>query len=147
MSRHHDKNPSADDELASVSYRGLDPEQMGILDMESLNPEFYYRFVQERPQRIARMKARGGRIVSASEDGVKTFIEDDTPADDKIRDGDTILMRFPREKHEESRRKVRKITRGRLATPEANFRKKAKGAAPGGEDVQVITTKEPKEIR
>jgi hypothetical protein len=130
------------EESARVTPRGIDPEMLGIVDHESLDPQKHYRFVQDRPQRIARMRAKGYRLVSVSEDGVKTVLEDDTEADDRIRDGDTVLMCTPKEKFEEGRRKVAKITRGRLATPEAQFRKKTKGAGPGGVDIAVHTDKE-----
>lgn len=129
--------------VAEVKSRGLDPELSGIIDTETLdNENYYYRLVQERPQRIARMKARGGTFVSATEDGVKTFLGDDAFADDKIRDGDTILMKFPRAKHEERKKAVRQLTRKRLAVPEAQFRKKTKKAGPGGKDINVVTDKE-----
>lgn len=129
-------------ESARVTPRGLDPELAGIVDHETLDDAKHYRFVQDRPQRIARMKAKGYRLVSVSEDGVKTIIGDDEAADDRIRDGDTILMCTDKSRFEEGRKKLAKVTRGRLATPVAQFRKKTRGAGPGGVDVQVTTDKE-----
>jgi hypothetical protein len=128
-------------ESARVTPR-LDPEIEGIVDRETLDPSMHYRFAQERPQRIARLRAKGYRLVSVSEDGVKTLLGDAEAADDRIRDGDTILMCCPKERFLEGRKKVAKITRGRLAAPVAQFRKKTKGAGPGGVDVGVTTDKE-----
>lgn len=128
-------------ESARVTPR-LDPEMEGIVDRESLDPQYHYRFIQDRPQRIARMKSKGYSFVSATEDGVKILLED-SPADDKIRDGDAILMKVPKDRHEAGRKKVAAVTRGRMAAPTAQFRKKAQGAGPGGADVAVTTdTKE-----
>jgi hypothetical protein len=129
----------SNNESARVTPR-LDPEIEGIVDRETLDPQYHYRFVQERPQRIARLRAKGYTPVSVSEDGVKTIIGDDEPADDRIRDGDTILMKVPKDRFTESRKKVAKVTRGRLATPVAQFRKKTRGAGPGGVDIGVTTT-------
>lgn len=127
-------------ETASVTPR-LDPEIEGFVDKSTLDKNMHYRFVQERPQRIARLRARGYRLVSVSEDGVKSLLEDET-ADDRIRDGDTVLMCCPKEKFKERRKKVAAVTRGRMAAPVANFRKKTRGAGPGGVDIGVTTDKE-----
>jgi hypothetical protein len=136
-----DQSPPAE-ESARVTPRGVDPDSLGIVDHETLDPDKHYRFVQDRPQRIARMRAKGYRLVSVSEDGVRTVLEDETGADDRIRDGDTVLMCTPAEKFEEGRKKLARVTRGRLVTPEAQFRKKTKGAGPGGVDIPVVTDKE-----
>jgi hypothetical protein len=133
---------SSNNDSARVTPRGVDPETLGIVDHETLDPQKHYRFVQDRPQRVARMRAKGYRLVSVSEDGVRTVLEDDEPADDRIRDGDTVLMCVPKEKFIEGRKKVAKVTRGRMAVPEAQFRKKTRGSGPGGVDIQVTTTKE-----
>lgn len=127
-------------ESARVTPR-LDPEIEGIVDRETLDPSMHYRFVQERPQRIARMRAKSYRLVSVSEDKVRSLLEDET-ADDRIRDGDTVLMCCPKERFQERRKKVNAVTRGRMAAPVANFRKKTRGAGPGGVDVVVTTDKE-----
>lgn len=128
-------------ESARVTPR-LDPEIVGILDSETLDPDMHYRFAQDRPQRVARLRAKGYRLVSVAQDGVKTLLEDGESADDRIRDGDTVLMCCLKEKFKEGRRKIAKVSRGRLSTPVANFRKKARGAGPGGVDVGVTTDKE-----
>lgn len=120
----------------------LDPEIEGFVVRESLNPKMHYRFVQDRPQRVARLRSRGYRPVSVSEDGVRTLLGEEETADDRIRDGDTILMCCPIERFEERRKKIAGVTRGRLASPVANFRKKTRGAGPGGVDIGVTTDKE-----
>lgn len=130
------------EESARVTPRGLDPELAGIVDLDSLDPAMHYRFAHERPQRISRLRAKGYRVVSVSGDGVRTLLEEES-ADDKIRDGDAILMCIPKEKFEAGRKKIAQVTRGRLAAPTAQFRKKTRGAGPGGVDVNVTTdTKE-----
>lgn len=134
------KGTGSSDESARVTPR-LDPEIEGIVDKTTLDPSMHYRFAQERPQRIARLRSRGYRPVSVSADGVKTLLEDGESADDRIRDGDTILMCCPKEIWKERRKKVAGVTRGRMAAPVANFRKKTRGAGPGGVDVAVTTDK------
>src|SRR5678815_3113029 len=110
-----------------------------ILDRETLNGEMHYRFIQSRPQRISRMLSKGYRIVKVSGHGVKPLAEDMIGPDDTIRDGDTVLMFVPREKHLAGRRKLADLNRARMATPKAEFRKKTRGAAPDGSDIRIVT--------
>lgn len=124
-------------EVAEVSM----PEMETMIDMDTLDTEnYHYRFIHERPQRVARMRHRGYEPVLASQDGVKPMVEGMVGPDDLIHDGDTILMKVPRERFENGRKKLELLNRSRVAAPKAQFRKKTRGAAPGGEDVKVVTT-------
>lgn len=134
-----EKPASGSTEPAAAEVNIFDMDLHGIVDPESLDPDMHYRFVQNRPQRIARMRSRGYKVVSASEDGVKTLLEDEA-ADDTIRDGDTVLMATPKPRFEAGRKQLRKVTQGRLSSPKSQFRKKAKKAGPGGTEVTVVTT-------
>lgn len=103
------------------------PEDVGDLELETLDNNYYYRWVHERPQRVARMMARGYHIVSATESGVKTLTgQEDHAADDRLRNGDTVLMAVSKARYLEGRNEVQKLARKRLEAPERQFRKKAR---------------------
>ncbi len=122
-------------ETASVTNRGLPEEMQGILDISTLDTEHYhYRFIQDRPQNIARKRSMGYVNVLAEEEGVKTLTEE-VSADGLIRDGDTILMRVPKDRYKARVAKNRAFTEARLSAPEQAFKKKTKGAGPGGTDI------------
>lgn len=128
-------------EVKSRAKKTRDPESLDeIIDTGTLAEDMHYRFVHERPQRIARMKAKGYRIVLSEEDGVKPIVEDIISPDGSIRDGDTVLMCVPKERFEAGRAKLAAINKARMAAPKQNFRKKTRRAAPSGEDVKVVTT-------
>lgn len=130
-------------EQASVRSRKTSHPDMaeleGIVDLDTLDPDMHYRFGHERPQRQARLKAKGYRVVKVSQDKVKPVLEDMVGPDDTIRDGDTVLMCCPQERWKGRRRQLAETNRARLAAPKGQFRKKTRGAAPGGEDVRVVT--------
>lgn len=117
----------------------MDPSGQALVDINTFDPAYHYRFVHSRPQRVARMRHRGYEPVLASQDGVIPLVEGMIGADDLIHDGDTILMKVPREKFERGRQKLQLLNRSRVAAPKAQFRKKTAGAGPGGEDVRVVT--------
>jgi hypothetical protein len=96
-----------------------------IIDLSTLDPAMHYRRVQERPQRVSRMLAKGYRFVLASEDGVRTVTGEQNGADDKIRDGDTILMAIPKQHYLERKAKRDRLAQARLSAPKGQFRKKA----------------------
>lgn len=126
---------------ALVRSRAALPEEMqGLVDLETLNTdEFHYRFVQERPQNMARKRSKGYTPVVAEEEGVST-ITGEVSADGLIRDGDAVLMKIPRERFEQGRKKLARLTEARLTAPVANFKKKTKGAGPEGKDIRVVDT-------
>lgn len=125
-------------ESAVVRSRASDPEALpSIVDLDTLNTdEFHYRFIQERPQNVARKRSMGYIPVLAEEEGVQT-ITGEVSADGLIRDGDAILMKVPKERFLQRRRKSKQLTDARLATVDQAFKKKAKGTGPGGTDVPV----------
>lgn len=129
------KTPAA----AEVKSRKGNEDLEQILDLDTLDPDMHYRFVHERPQRQARVKAKGYRPVLAGEDQVKPLVEDMIGPDGIIRDGDTILMCCPKDRFKNRRKLLAEQNRARLAAPKGQFRKKTRGAAPGGEDVKVVT--------
>ena len=130
------RNTPAED-VASVVNRGLPEELQSIVDLDTLDTETYhYRFIQERPQNVARKRSMGSIHLIAEEEGVKT-ITGEVAADGLIRDGDSILMRVPKARFEDRRKKSKKFTDSRLATVDQQFKKKAKGTGHGGTDVQV----------
>jgi hypothetical protein len=102
-----------------------DSSEETIIDVNTLDPSMHYRRVQERPQRISRMLAKGYRFVSASEDGVQTVTKEINGADDKIRDGDTVLMAIPKQHYLERKAKRDRLSQARLSAPKGQFRKKA----------------------
>lgn len=127
-------------EVRSRASKKRDPDELNeILDTSTLSEDMHYRFVHERPQRIARMKAKGYRIVQAEADGVKPLVEDIIGADGTIKDGDTVLMCVPRERFEAGRKKLADLNRARMQAPKQNFRKKTRKAAPSGDDIKVVT--------
>ena len=130
-------------EVAEVKSRAALPEGMeGIVDLDTLNTdEYHYRFVQDRPQNMARKRSKGYKPVLAEQEGVRTLNEE-VSADGLIRDGDSVLMKVPKERFLAGRRKIRKFSEDRLSAPVQNFKTKAKGAGPGGKDIQVDATEE-----
>jgi hypothetical protein len=116
-----------------------DDDLESLIDTSTLDNSYHYRFVHERPQRQARIRAQGYAPVLASADGVKTLVEGIVGADDIIRNGDCILMACPLERFQARRERVNTLNRSRLAAPRAQFRKKTERAGPGGKDVRVVT--------
>lgn len=104
-----------------------DSEESLTLDPATLDPSFYYRWVHTRPQRLSRMFQRGGTFVT-KEDKVRPVVEQPGSADDRIYNGDTVLMKFPRERYEKRRKQIADMTRGLLAAPAQQFRQRAEQA-------------------
>ena len=106
-----------------------------MLDPESLDKEFHYRFINSRGPRWSRAAKQGYTPVSRTEDGVRLVGEgavrrEDESADDHIRDGDRILCKIPKNRFKERRGKIAALNRARLSAPEGQFRKKARQADP-----------------
>lgn len=122
---------------AEVHERHEAEEALG-LDTKTLDPNYIYRWVQNRPQNITRKQSRGGSFVSKEVDKVRPLVDQGGTADDRICNGDTILMKFPRERVEKRRKQIADTTRALLAAPAQQFRQKA-------ERVKVeVTSKEMK---
>lgn len=140
-----DESATPPAEVKSRAPKKRDPEDLeGLIDMESLDDSMHYRFVHERPQRVARLRHKGYRVVRVGEDEgadtVRALVEDIVSPDGTIRDGDTILMCVPKERHQAGRNKLAALNKARMVAPKQQFRKKTRGTGPGGEDVRVVTT-------
>lgn len=122
------------------------------IDPDSLDPNFHYRVISDRPARIARARTQGytpAKYVrrlsdkqelivpgNGSEEGAEE--SDAVGADGLIRLGDGILMACPKQVFEERERKQTNMKRARLAAPEGSFRKRAKEASAGlSKQIQV----------
>jgi hypothetical protein len=97
-----------------------DVEGMLELDMNTLDPDFHYKWVHDSPLRIARHRLRGYIPVQASE-GVGTVAGIDAATDGVIRVGDTILMKCPRERVRQREENNRRLAESRLAAPKKKF--------------------------
>lgn len=135
------------DESAEVTSRAELPEEMqGIVDIDTLRTDkYHYRFVQERPQNMARKRAKGYEPVNGLEEGVE-LLTGEVAADGLIRDGDTVLMRVEKARFKKKRQQLRELTEARLSTPVQHFKQKTKGKGPGGKDILVDTNETDKEI-
>lgn len=116
-----------------------DNEVEHYIDEETTDPEKHYRFVQKRPQRLARLKHKGYEIVKSSVHGVQPIVEGMLTAEDTIEDGDTILMMVDKTRFLEGREKLANLNRQRMAAPKAQFRRKTRGAKPDGSDIRIVT--------
>ena len=122
------KRNQPSEDVASVTFRGLDESVQGIVDTETLDTEnYHYRFIQDRPQNIARKRSLGYVNVLAEEEGVQT-LTGEVSADGLIRDGDSILMRVPKERIQARRKRTKQFADLRLANVDQQFKKKAKEA-------------------
>jgi hypothetical protein len=103
------------------------PSESSLLDQETLDPKFHYRFIQERPTSVARAKLKGYRVVKTDEDKVKTVYdqEDETPQN-IIKHGDRILMKVPKAKHKSNRKEVSDQANQRLLSANQKVRQKAR---------------------
>ena len=125
-------------DAASVQSRSALPEELeGIVDVNTLDTKnYHYRFIQERPQNMARKKAKGYVPVLAEDEGVELLAGEVSP-DGVIRDGDSVLMRVPKDRFRQRRKQIAKFTEDRLTAPVQRFKQKTKKAGPGGKDIKV----------
>lgn len=115
-----------------------DPEMALVLDPASLDPNLHYRFVQDRPTNLAKMKARGYRYVSRTKDKVKTLVELEQTADDTIRHADMVLMYTSKEAYHKRQRNKASLVRDRLEATHESFKEKVAQAQAAGVDVRLI---------
>lgn len=125
-------------------------ENMGSMldiDIECLNKNFKYRFVNEAPLKVARAKAKGYRFVSPDEERIVNSVGDaiEPSEDGLIRVGDLILMKSPRPLYRARQAKKRERTKARLSGQKRKFKRDAQAAGVQryGVPVEVITSKEP----
>ena len=101
----------------------VDHELSNILDMDTLDPEMHYHFVQRRQKRISSAMRQGYRTV-VPEDGVKCLF-DEMQKDDgtgAILDGDTVLMMTTKDNFERRDKAKDTRRRGRIASADQRFR-------------------------
>lgn len=117
---------------ASVEDRA-DPQETVLLDPDSLDNSKHYRFIQERPNNVAKRIQQGYEVVLRSEHGVRLLSDElDTPeeetktADDKVRVGDTILMMCDKDLYDERRKGATRLANARLGATEEQFRQQAR---------------------
>ena len=77
--------------MAEVISRA-DPQETGVLDESTLDPNLHYRWTTNNPNQISRRISQGYRLVSRKDDEVKTLIDDPKLPDDRIYNGDLVLM-------------------------------------------------------
>ncbi len=116
------------------------------LDPDSLDKAFSYRWVYKNPKKTARMRARGYKFVDPTQEEPKNLVGDvvEVASDGTYTVGDTVLMKVPRVvKKARDRKKARK-TESRLKGPQRSFKKKAREqSAIRGQNIEVITKKDP----
>lgn len=115
----------------------VDEEEALLLDPKSLDPDTYYRWVQLRPQNIARKKAQGFQITSRTKSGVKPLVELEKTADDSIRFADSVLMSCPKSKYLSRRQAKKQVVQARLEATSQRFREKVEQARSQGLPVEI----------
>lgn len=114
-----------------------DPEESLILDPDSLDPNKHYRFVQDRPENMARKRHAGYQVVSRSKDKVKTIAETDGAADDTIRVGDSVLMWIPAGRYAARKSRKEQYVNDRIEATTQRMREKIERAQAGGLKVRM----------
>lgn len=123
------QNVPIDQQLQSVPAIGakqLNPDNLDLttLEPDTLDAAFHYRFVHNSPAKISKRIRRGWSFGRKSEGVRKQFDNQQEGVDDFIYDGDTVLMKIPKDLHEAQRQRVAEVSRSRLAAPKGQFRKK-----------------------
>ena len=117
-----------------------------LINTDSLDPNFHYRFIQNRPNRVARARKQGYKPVLTTDENAPELTSDsDESTDGLIRDGDRILMSVPKERKTARERQTRKLQNQRMKAPVSGFKKKVKGAESKlGKRIRTTTSKEEK---
>lgn len=121
-----------------------DAGSMLALDLDRLDPDFVYRWVNVDPRKIGRAKARGYVFVDPEEEQIANTVGD-AP---EVKDGryvvvDVVLMKCRLSVRKNRRRKLRQQSEARLKGPERKFRKEASESSKHySERIEVITDKE-----
>lgn len=123
-------------------------EHMGSmldLDPSRLDPEYNYHWVHKSPQKVARARARGYRLVNPLEEPDVVNAVGDSPAaaDNTYTVGDVVLMRAPKATYKGRKKKMSQRRDQRLKGPERKFRGEArKESQRFVQPIEVITDKE-----
>jgi hypothetical protein len=117
-----------------------DPQEILLLDENTLDPDMTYRWVLNAPANLTRRQAQGYRLVSREEDGVATCVPDEKSPDDYIRNGDSILMCCPKALVAERRSRTLQMSEKRLGAPVAQFKREHQHS--GIRNSKVLTNEE-----
>lgn len=115
----------------------VNEEEALLIDPDSLDPDRYYRWVQVRPQNVARKKAQGFELVSRKNSKVRPLVELEKTADDTIRFADSVLMSCPKGRYLARRQGKQTVVRDRLEATSQRFMEKVDRAKGQGLDVRV----------
>jgi hypothetical protein len=145
---HPDRSLQQTNKLAEVPDLNVKSRELATLselDLSTLDPNFTYRLVHKSPLKVARARARGYIIVDPAHETILNAVGEAPEAEDgTYRVGDTILMKLPKLTHRARRKAQKRKTDKRLRVPERKFRKQAaEKAALRGQDIEVITSKDP----
>jgi hypothetical protein len=108
--------------VSAVTSRA-DPQEVMLLDENTLDPNKTYRWVHNAPTRLAQRRSQGYRLVSRKDDKVKTLVPEEKAPDDYIYNGDSVLMCCDTATVESRRGRTSAIATARLGTPVSQFRK------------------------
>lgn len=108
--------------MSAVTSR-VDPQEILLLDEDTLDPNKTYRWVHNAPTRLAQRQSQGYRLVSRKDDKVQTLVPDEKAPDDYIYNGDSVLMCCDTATVKQRRNRTSAIAVSRLGTPVSNFRK------------------------
>lgn len=136
---------SRPEEVPQVEVRSRELGTLTELDPDSLEKGYTYRWVHKSGLKVARARARGYRIVDPTSETILNAVgESPEAADGTYTLGDVVLMRI-KTLDFRARRKAKKIkTDKRLKGPIRKFRRTAQETgAKRGEQIEVITTKDP----
>lgn len=113
------------------AFERTDPQDALALDESTLDPKLHYRFVN--PRNMGKRKSQGYEVVLRSESEVRLLGDEPAiegegggSADDLIRSGQLILMACKKERFEERRKQIDRLSRDRLGSSEARFHQEAK---------------------
>lgn len=113
------------------------PEHTLLLDERTLDRSLHYRWVRE--DLVSKRMVQRYRLVSRKEDQVRTILDEVQPAtDDRIRNGDAVLMCCALDIVAERREGRHELNELRLNGPRRKFRNKAVENVVGGRRVRVI---------
>lgn len=121
----------------SVVTSRADPQDVQLLDLETLDPNKQYRWVTNTPLAISARISKGYRLVSASADGVDTLIDNGKSPDDNIYNGDSVLMCCDKALYEARRKQVERVSEGRLGSPVETFKSQHGRAGARGSKVVI----------
>lgn len=122
--------------VATVVSRA-DPQEILLLDEDTLESGKTYRWVHNTPLKLAQRRSQGYRLVSRTEDKVKTLVPDEQAPDDYIYNGDSVLMCCDTKLVEQRRGRTASVAAARLDTPVSQFRREHRDSGARNSSVLV----------